>query len=141
MMPTGNLISEQLNGKQRSYQYDSINQLISIQDDDTEKAHYQYDPFGRRISKTVNGETNYYLYSDEGLIAELDQNDTMQVAYDWMPDTVWGTSPLWQVSLNNNQTLKNRRLSLPDNRLSGYPAVGSKFKRTTNVERHCRCFW
>ncbi|KDN13737.1 hypothetical protein BGI40_08790 [Snodgrassella communis] len=104
---TGNLISEQLNGKQRSYQYDSINQLISIQDDDTEKAHYQYDPFGRRISKTVNGETTYYLYSDEGLIAELDQNGTMQVAYGWMPDTVWGTSPLWQASLDNNQTLKN----------------------------------
>jgi RHS repeat-associated protein len=103
----GNLISEQLNGKQRSYQYDSINQLISIQDDDTEKAHYQYDPFGRRISKTVNGETTYYLYSDEGLIAELDQNGTMQVAYGWMPDTVWGTSPLWQTSLDNNQTLKN----------------------------------
>ncbi|PIT54762.1 hypothetical protein BHC44_03235 [Snodgrassella alvi] len=104
---TGNLISEQLNGKQRSYQYDSINQLIGIQDDDTEKAHYQYDPFGRRISKTVNGETTYYLYSDEGLIAELDQNGTMQVAYGWMPDTVWGTSPLWQTSLDNNQTLKN----------------------------------
>ncbi|MCO6526171.1 RHS repeat-associated core domain-containing protein [Snodgrassella sp.] len=104
---TGNLISEQLNGKQRSYQYDSINQLISIQDNDTEKAHYQYDPFGRRISKTVNGETTYYLYSDEGLIAELDQNGTMQVAYGWMPDTVWGTSPLWQASLDNNQTLKN----------------------------------
>ncbi|KDN13839.1 cytidine deaminase-like fold-containing protein [Snodgrassella communis] len=104
---TGNLISEQLNGKQRSYQYDSINQLISIQDGDTEKAHYQYDPFGRRISKTVNGETTYYLYSDEGLIAELDQNGTMQVAYGWMPDTVWGTSPLWQASLDNNQTLKN----------------------------------
>ncbi|WP_275415161.1 RHS repeat domain-containing protein, partial [Snodgrassella communis] len=100
-------ISEQLNGKQRSYQYDSINQLISIQDGDTEKAHYQYDPFGRRISKTVNGETTYYLYSDEGLIAELDQNGTMQVAYGWMPDTVWGTSPLWQASLDNNQTLKN----------------------------------
>ena len=103
---SGNLISEEANGTQYSYQYNNINQLVSLQDEKTEKAYYQYDPFGRRISKTVNDKTTYYLYSDEGLIAELDQNGRMQVAYGWMPDTVWGTSPLWQTSLDNTQTLK-----------------------------------
>ena len=31
----------------------------------------------------------------------------MQVAYGWLPDSDWGTSPLWQANLNEGQTLKN----------------------------------
>ena len=128
----GNLISKELNGKKQSYQYNSINQLISIHDDNTEKAYYQYDPFGRRISKTVNGETTYYLYSDEGLIAELNQNGKMLVAYGYIPDTVWGTSPLWQTSLNDEQTLRTADYNYFINDYRGAPllAVNARGQQT-----------
>ncbi|MGE9657748.1 cytidine deaminase-like fold-containing protein [Snodgrassella alvi] len=129
---SGNLINEQKANKNNNYQYDHINQLISIQDGEIEKAHYQYDPFGRRISKTVNGETTYYLYSDEGLLAEFDHNGKMQIAYGWMPDTVWGTSPLWQAGLSNEQTLKNADYNFLITDYLGTPqlAVNSRGQQT-----------
>ncbi|WP_370388589.1 RHS repeat-associated core domain-containing protein [Snodgrassella alvi] len=128
----GNLVNEQSGDKVRSYQYNSINELASILENNIEKAHYQYDPFGRRISKTVNGETTYYLYADEGLIAELDEEGRVKVMYGWMPDTEWGTSPLWQASLNNGQTLQNAEINYLLTDYMGTPqlAVNSRGQQT-----------
>ena len=102
----GHIIRESRLGQEREYHYNSADRLTSISQNGSEIASYQYDPFGRRISKTVNGKTTYYIYTDEGLIAELDQNGQMQVAYGWEPDSLYGTSPLWQADISAEQTLK-----------------------------------
>ncbi|WP_392562465.1 RHS repeat-associated core domain-containing protein [Orbus sturtevantii] len=100
------LATEVSAGKHLSYHYNAANRLVSVKNENTELARYQYDPFGRRISKTTNGEITYFIYTDEGLIAELDSNGKINVAYGWQPDSDWGTSPLWQASLVTNQTLQ-----------------------------------
>jgi RHS repeat-associated protein len=103
----GQLSTEESANKKLSYSYNAAERLSKVSNDTSERASYQYDPFGRRISKTVNGETTYYIYSSEGLLAELDQNGRMRVAYGWKPDSDWGTSPLWQANLSEGQNLKN----------------------------------
>ncbi|PIT61947.1 hypothetical protein BHC47_05485 [Snodgrassella alvi] len=105
--PNGQLSTEENANKKLSYHYNAAERLSKVSNDAGELARYEYDPFGRRISKTVNGETTYYIYSSEGLIAELDQSGQMLLAYGWMPGSDWGTKPLWQANLNENQTLKN----------------------------------
>jgi RHS repeat-associated protein len=105
--PNGQLATEVSADKKLSYHYNAAERLISVNDETTELATYQYDPFGRRISKTINGDITYFIYTNEGLIAELDHRGQMTVAYGWVPDTEWGTSPLWQASLTAaNQTLQ-----------------------------------
>lgn len=103
----GNLATETNNEQTISYIYNTADRLTNIKEGDREIASYQYDPFGRRISKTINGGTTYYIYTDEGLIAELNQHGTITVAYGWQPNTVWGTSPLWQANITANQNLAN----------------------------------
>lgn len=105
--PNGQLSTEENANKKLSYHYNAAERLSKVSNDAGELARYEYDPFGRRISKTVNGETTYYIYSSEGLIAELDQSGKMLLAYGWMPGSDWGTKPLWQANLHENQTLKN----------------------------------
>ena len=104
--PNGQLSTEETANKKLSFSYNEAERLSKISNDTGEQGRYEYDPFGRRISKTVNGETTYYIYSNEGLIAELDQNGKMQVAYGWIPNTMWGTRPLWQANLSNAQNLR-----------------------------------
>ncbi|OCG25644.1 hypothetical protein A9G22_02160 [Gilliamella sp. App2-1] len=105
--PNSQLASEVSADKKLSYHYNAAERLISVNDETTELVTYQYDPFGRRISKTINGNITYFIYTNEGLIAELDHRGQMTVAYGWVPDTEWGTSPLWQASLTAaNQTLQ-----------------------------------
>ncbi|NUF49913.1 RHS repeat domain-containing protein [Gilliamella sp. ESL0250] len=105
--PNSQLATEVSADKKLSYHYNAAERLISVNDETTELVTYQYDPFGRRISKTINGDITYFIYTNEGLIAELDHRGQMTVAYGWVPDTEWGTSPLWQASLTvANQTLQ-----------------------------------
>ncbi|MFD1259673.1 RHS repeat protein [Entomomonas asaccharolytica] len=103
----GNLATETNSEQTITYIYNTVDRLTSIEKGDREIVSYQYDPFGRRISKIVNGATTYYIYTDEGLIAELEETGSVKVAYGWQPNTVWGTSPLWQANIIANQTLAN----------------------------------
>lgn len=66
-------------------------------------ACYAYGPFGRRISKTVHGETTYFIYTDEGLVAELNEGGDVTRAYGWELSSMYGTAPLWQAEVSNNQ--------------------------------------
>ncbi|PIT49920.1 hypothetical protein BHC46_01275 [Snodgrassella alvi] len=56
----------------------------------------------------------------------------MRVAYGWKPDSDWGTSPLWQASLDNNQTLKNANYNYLITDYLGTPqlAVNSRGQQT-----------
>ena len=101
------LASEVTNNKELSYRYNAADRLISIKDGNNEVASYQYDAFGRRISKTVSGEVTYFIYANEGLIGELDDKGNLSVAYGWVPNSQWGTKPLWQANVNINQTLQS----------------------------------
>lgn len=105
---------------------------MSIKEGDREVASYQYDPFVRRISKSVNGFTTYFIYTDEGLIAELDERGNIQLAYGWQPDTLWGTSPLWQANLTANQTLQTASYNYLITDYLGTPqlAVNSRGQQT-----------
>lgn len=104
--PNGQLASESRADKTVTYHYNAADRLSQINQDNSLVASYQYDAFGRRFSKTVNGVTNYFIYTDEGLIAELDDRGNLTTAYGWLPDTEWGTNPLWQASVTTNQTLQ-----------------------------------
>ena len=105
--PNGHVATQTRNGIAETYYYDALDRLVRITNklagNEIEIASYTYDPFGRRISKTVNNQTTYYLYTDEGLLAELDENGNMQKAYGWMPDSTWGTAPIWQAEMTTNQ--------------------------------------
>lgn len=101
------LASEVTNNKELSYRYNAADRLISIKDGNNNVASYQYDAFGRRISKMVNGEITYFIYANEGLIGELDDKGNLSVAYGWVPNSQWGTKPLWQAKVNINQTLQS----------------------------------
>lgn len=48
----------------------------------------------------------------------------MQVTYGWMRDTIWGSSPLWHASLNNNQTLQNAEYNYLITDYLGTPQLG-----------------
>lgn len=101
----GHIAKETKPTQLREYRYDAADRLTAVITHDTETATYRYDPLGRRISKTRHGETVWYLYSDEGLMAELNERGQMVVAYGWLPDSQWGTQPLWQANLTAGQTL------------------------------------
>lgn len=104
--PNGQLASEVTSDKKWSYHYNAADRLISVKDENNEIASYQYDAFGRRISKMVNDEVTYFMYANEGLIAELNNNGELIVAYGWVPNSEWGTHPLWYAKLAMNQTLQ-----------------------------------
>ena len=38
----------------------------------------------------------YFLYTDEGLVGEYDENGVEIKAYNYNPDSVWTTDPLFQ---------------------------------------------
>lgn len=101
------LASEVTSNRELSYHYNVADRLVSIKDGNNEVASYQYDAFGRRISKSVNGEVTYFIYANEGLIGELDDKGNLSVAYGWVPNSQWGTKPLWQAKVNINQTLQS----------------------------------
>ena len=80
---------------ERQLHYGAEGRLTSVEEDGSELASYQYDPFGRRISKTVNGVTTYFFYDDEGLVAELDDQGSTIRRYGYEPQAMWGTAPLF----------------------------------------------
>jgi RHS repeat-associated protein len=109
------------------YVYDAQNRLIETQDAQGNAiASYQYDPFGRRIRKTVYREwnsgwqalatprTHTYLYLEEGLSAEYrhtgNQIPVIYASYGWMPESPWGTSPIW-TRIQRSDTQETQRFS------------------------------
>ena len=90
-------------------------------------ASYQYDPYGQRIRKTVHRTLNTdgswqlltapnsfsYFYRDEGLSAQYqsagqDITSPKQIAqYGWLPNGVWGTSPVWINTTKRTTTTVN----------------------------------
>ena len=101
------LASEVTDNQKLSYHYNAADRLISIKDGNNDVASYQYDAFGRRISKMVNGEVTYFIYANEGLIGELDNKGNLSEAYGWIPNSQWGTKPLWLAKVKINQTLQS----------------------------------
>ena len=84
----------------KTFQYNAAERLISVAENETIIADYQYDPFGRRISKTTgtapSQNTTWFIYTQEGLLAEINPNGQQTKTYGWEPDSDWGTRLLWQ---------------------------------------------
>lgn len=98
----GHIATEVSINQRLDYSYNATDRLAAVTKNGKEIANYLYDPFGRRISKSVNGVITYYIYSKEGLLVELDEQGNLKVAYGWQPNTEFGTSPLWQANVKNN---------------------------------------
>lgn len=92
----GNQTSKTENGVTTQYLYDASNRLVQIKQGGNVTASYAYDPFDRRVWKEVAGKRTSYLYADEGLVAEFDAAGVEAVSYGWLPDSTWGTQPLFQ---------------------------------------------
>lgn len=107
-------ISDVTNGLERSFEYDLQNRLSKISDPSGNVvSEYLYDPFGRRISKTHNGQRTWYFYSEEGLIAEIDESGLVTTAYGYVPQTLWGTGPVYIRQNNQVGYYYNDRIGTP----------------------------
>lgn len=105
------------------YIYNTSNRLERVELPNGRIATYTYDPFGRRIKKTITpsplagegtGEgVTYYLYADEGLIGEYDPNGNLKKAYSWVPDSIWGTNPIFMFENGNYYFYHNDHLGTP----------------------------
>ena len=119
----GNTTQETNAAQITKFIYNSSDRLERVELPDGKIAIYTYDPFGRRIKKQIlpsplagegQGEgVTYYLYSDEGLIGEYDSTGNLKKAYGWMPDTIWGTNPVFMVENNNYYFYHNDHLGTP----------------------------
>ncbi|MSM40774.1 MAG: hypothetical protein GJT30_14250 [Geobacter sp.] len=109
----GNTLTKTINGQTTTYGYDVRNRLVQVSLPDGSTATYAYDPFGRRIGKTVNGTTTCFIYADEGLIGEYDATGANKKAYGWLPDSIWGTNPVFQVENGNYYYYHNDHLGTP----------------------------
>lgn len=83
--PNGNLALKTLSGKTWIYQWNPLNQLISVEDPEQNKVLFTYDLSGRRLSKCVDrkgkkkqvfryfylGETELGCVNEKGVIVEL----------------------------------------------------------------------
>jgi len=119
----GNTITKTAIGQTTSYTYNSANRLEEVHLPDGRTATYTYDPFGRRIKKQVGNDVTYYLYADEGLIGEYAADGTNKKAYGWMPDSLWGTNPLFQVDNGNYYYYHNDHLGMPQKMTDGTGTV------------------
>lgn len=109
--PAGNLIGETDSAdasRNRTLAYNALNRLSEVHDHQNQLiAQYRYDAFGRRYQKTVylnaatgqplsTPQTTYYVYGSEGLIGEYDDQGRQLVAYGYVPQSYYGTEPLFQ---------------------------------------------
>ncbi len=83
-------------GQTTTYVYNLENRLSEVQDNSgATVARYGYDPFGRRIWKETGGSRTYFVYSEEGLVAELDAGGNLIQGYGYVPQSPYGTAPLY----------------------------------------------
>ncbi len=86
-------------GEDVHYVYDLRNQLVAVLDATSNVvARYAYAPDGRRLMKAVGGTTNYFGYIEEGLEAEFAADGTVVRSYGYIPNSTWGTWPLFMRS-------------------------------------------
>ena len=109
----GNTIQETNGGNVTKFIYNTGDRLEKVELPDGRIATYTYDPFGRRIKKDVAGDVTYYLYADEGLIGEYDSIGNLKKAYGWIPDSTWGTNPIFMLENNNYYFYHNDHLGTP----------------------------
>lgn len=109
----GNTITKTENGQTTTYVYNSADRMERVLLSDGRTATYTYDPFGRRVKKDVGGAATYYLYADEGLIGEYDASGIHKKGYGWVPDSIWGTNPLFMVEGGNYYFYQNDHLGTP----------------------------
>uniref|UniRef100_UPI003EBA19F1 RHS repeat-associated core domain-containing protein n=1 Tax=Arhodomonas sp. AD133 TaxID=3415009 RepID=UPI003EBA19F1 len=77
------------------YDYNLNNRLQRVERPDGLATRYAYDLFGRRLWKEVDGERTYFLYANEGLIAKYDAAGTAIRRYGFVPNSTWGSDPVW----------------------------------------------
>ncbi|MCE5193972.1 MAG: hypothetical protein LLF28_00710, partial [Nitrospiraceae bacterium] len=109
----GNTIQETNGSQITKYTYNSSDRLEKVELPDGRIAAYTYDPFGRRIKQDINGQVTYYLYADEGLIGEYDSTGNIKKAYGWMPNSIWGTNPVFMLENGNYYFYHNDHLGTP----------------------------
>jgi len=118
------------------FSYDIEDRLVRVTDADNEVvATYGYDPFGRRLWKDVGGKQTFFLYADEGLIGEYDSTGNELRSYGWSPDSLWGTSPLWQKTEKYFYWYQNDAMGTPQKliRTSGKTVWSGTFDAFGNV--------
>jgi len=92
----GSTTQKTVAGQTTSYLYDLENRLTEVKDPTgATLATYGYDPFGRRIWKETGGTRTYFVYSEEGLVAELDATGNVIQSYGYIPQSTYGTAPLY----------------------------------------------
>lgn len=109
----GNIISITEAGQTTTYGYNAANRLTTVTLPNGIQINYTYDPFGRRIKKQTPTGTTYYLYSSEGLIGEYSETGATKKTYGWLPNSIWGTNPLFQVDNGNYYYYHNDHLGTP----------------------------
>lgn len=100
----GNTVTKTSGTTVTEYAYDAMDRLIEIEEANTTRATYYYNPFGKRLSKEVDGVKTYYFYSDEGLISEHTDQGTLTRTYGYRPGSDFTSHPLFQktVDISNN---------------------------------------
>ena len=92
----GSTIRKIVAGQATTYVYNLENRLSEVRDNSgATVATYGYDPFGRRLWKEVGGNRTYFVYSEEGLVAELDASGAVVQSYGYVPQSAYGTAPLY----------------------------------------------
>ena len=97
----------------REYIYNLENRTSTFKVNGTVISNYYYDPFGRRLWKEVNGARVYALYSQEGLIAEYDSAGVLKQNYGYIPQSTWGTQPLFTVNASTTGYYQLDQLGTP----------------------------
>ncbi|MBI9074557.1 MAG: RHS domain-containing protein [Desulfatibacillum sp.] len=92
----GNRTFKDAQGTITRYAYDISGRLRAVSDCSGQLiAKYAYDPLGRRIYKEIGGRKTFFFYSDEGLVAEADADGAVTKTYGYIPDSAWGTDPVY----------------------------------------------
>lgn len=100
--PNGHAVREARAGQVTDYVYSAHERLVEVRRNGQAVGRYQHDPFGRRIRKETAGQVTWFVYDEEGLVAELDAAGNARRIYGWVPDTMWGTAPVFQADAASN---------------------------------------
>jgi RHS repeat-associated protein len=110
----GNTTQKTAGTSEFNYIYDIEDRLVRVEDAvGNPIGEYYYDPFGRRLWKEVDGIRTYFVYSDEGLIGEYDETGAEIRGYGYVPDSSWGTDPLFYKQQGSYYWYQNDHLGAP----------------------------